>query len=149
MAAAAASSSGTTSEDRGYSGKPGPTSVSFSKRKLPPLVRTVSLALAAESPIERTTRLAKNKPPANSRASPINRPIIIHIRDLDDDELPDTEPSAIAAPPSGHNSPNIQFGRGIAATTRKPAQMCSKRSCSCVQARFSSIESGLLPFLED
>src|SRR5580700_4142092 len=95
MAAKDASSSGTTSDDLGYTGNPGPTSVSFSRRKLPPGVRTVSLALAAESPIERTTRLARNNPPANKVASPVNKPIIIHMSDLDEDELPDTDPSAI------------------------------------------------------
>ena len=53
------------------------------------------MALAAESPIERTTRLARNKPPANRMARPVNSPIIIHMSDLDEDELPDTDPSAI------------------------------------------------------
>src|SRR5271154_1115452 len=41
------------------------------------------------------TRLATNKPPANRTARPANRAIIIHIRDLDDDELPEVDASAI------------------------------------------------------
>src|SRR5208282_6122355 len=90
-AAAAALSSGTTSDDRGYTGKPGPISPSFSNRRLPPGVRTVFMAFAAVSPIERTTRLATNKPPASRTARPANRAIIIHIRDLDDDELPEVD----------------------------------------------------------
>src|SRR5580658_1426182 len=53
------------------------------------------MAFAAVSPMERTTRLATNKPPASRIASPTYRAIIIHIRDLDDDELPDVDPSAI------------------------------------------------------
>src|ERR1700730_15322616 len=107
MAAADASSSGTTSDDLGYTGNPGPTSVSLSRRKLPPGVRTVSLEPAAESPTERTTRLATNNPPVIKVASPVNSPIIIHMSDLDEDELPDTEPSAIAClSQMGTNSPN-------------------------------------------
>jgi hypothetical protein len=70
--------------------------VSFSIRKLPAGVRTVSLTLAAAIPIERITRLATNNPPASSRPSPENRATIIHMSDLEDDELPDTEPSAMA-----------------------------------------------------
>src|SRR5580698_10140809 len=95
-ASAAVLSSGTTSEERGYTGKPGPTSPSFSSRRLPPEVRTVFTAFAAVSPIERTTLLATNKPPASSNARPAYREIIIHIRDLDDEELLEADPSAIA-----------------------------------------------------
>src|SRR5271165_2562292 len=88
-------------------------------RKLPPGVRTVSLALAAESPIERTTRLAKNKPPANSTARPVNRPIIIHINDLDEDELPDVEPSAITHfSQAGTNCPTFS----LAEVSLEPAE---------------------------
>jgi hypothetical protein len=41
------------------------------------------------------TRLATNKPPASRTARPANRAIIIHMRDLDDDELPEVDPCAI------------------------------------------------------
>jgi hypothetical protein len=45
--------------------------------------------------MERTTLLATNKPPASSNARPAYREIIIHIRDLDDEELLEVDPSAI------------------------------------------------------
>ena len=91
----------------------------------------MSLELAAFNPIERTTRLATNNPPARRIPIPTNSPIIIHMRDLDEDELPEEDPSAMFLfLPSGHSSPGFKFGRCAVGETRNAAEMCSKRSCS-------------------
>src|ERR1700730_18982469 len=55
----------------------------------------VSPLVAATKPMERTTRLARSRPPPSKELRPRNIAMVMNINDLDDDDSPDADDSAM------------------------------------------------------
>src|ERR1700693_401395 len=94
----------------------------------------VSLLVAATRPMDRTTRLAKNRPPPSKQLKPKNTAIVMNINDLDDDDSPDADDSAMVSLRGQQVVPPYKSGRQIARYSGGVGEVCSKCSCSLVQA---------------
>src|SRR5580658_8762386 len=71
--------------------------------------------------MDRTARLATNRPPASNTARPANKAIIIHMSDLDEDELPDEDPSAMTNfSQAGEIRPTLSLAEVRPLTAGKP-----------------------------
>src|ERR1700758_1425296 len=99
----------------------------------------MSLLVAAARPTEPTIRFARKSPPPSKPPRPAKTAIIIHRSDLDDEESPDADDSAITFSTDEVFSLAISLADKGRDLVGRAAAVCCKCSCSLVQANVSWI----------